>query len=172
MAAQSTYTPIGTLTASGSNQTLSFTNIPSTYTDLVLVCFIRSQTSGTTDSVLMQVNSTQSIYSDTTLSGNGSAASSTRGSNTYGTFIGNCPAAGSTSGIFGSITTHIENYANTTTYKTQLSKNANDQNGSGYSQETVGLMRLTGAINNVTVLTASANITVGSTATLYGITAA
>jgi len=161
--------PIAYAANNGSSQTITFTNIPQIYQDLLLVTSIRSSTSATTDSILVQFNSTTSIYSDTDLYGNGSSASSSRGSNTYGMFAGYCAANTATSSIFGSHQTHILDYANTSAYKTTINRASADLNGSGYSVLTAGLARTTSAITTVTVFPASANMIIGSTATLYGV---
>ena len=70
----STYTAIATQTASGSTTALTFSSIPQTYTDLVIVCLL---TAGNTGDAYLRYNSdTGTNYSDTALRGNGSAASS------------------------------------------------------------------------------------------------
>jgi len=79
MAAGSTYTPIATTTLGSSATSYTFTSIPSTYTDLVIVAQIKGDT--TTYLNLRFNGDTGSNYSRTTLSGNGSTASSERRSN-------------------------------------------------------------------------------------------
>ena len=63
----------------------------------------------------------------------------------------------------------IQNYANTTTYKTMISR-ASDatQNAIAY----VGLWRSTSAINSITLSVSAGTFAIGSTFTLYGIKAA
>ena len=159
----STYTPIATTTASGSASTITFSSIPSTYTDLVIV-LNGNATTGSTGSIALQFNSdTGSNYSYTRLLGDGSAASSARGSSTTATYIGD---TGTDRAVF---IVSLNNYANTTTYKTSISR-SNSQN---YVSSYVGLWRSTSAISTVT-LTApvGANWSSTTTATLYGIKAA
>ena len=64
---------------------------------------------------------------------------------------------------------HFNNYSNTTTYKTVLLRNSMYQ---AEASATVALWRSTAAITRITLSLASGNIKSGSTATLYGITAA
>lgn len=148
----------------------AFTNIPSGYQDLMVVINARGSRSLTSDDCLIRFNNDGSgINSWTFLQGDGSSATSAR--NTSGNnfiVVGSMPASNATSGIFGSIICHILNYANTSTYKTILSRSACDLNGSGYSQETIGLYRSTSAINRIDV-TQYVGYTSGSTATLYGV---
>lgn len=165
MAAGSTYTPIATITASGSTTTVTFSSIPSTYTDL------RIMISGTIGSggndVIMYFNGdTATNYSATYINGNGSAAVSARYTSrvniplSYGSGI---------SPTQGNFYTDIMNYSNTTTYKTALSRVNNTQYG---LDQGVGLWRSTAAINSVTIGSSSANMSSTTTLTLYGIAAA
>jgi hypothetical protein len=61
------------------------------------------------------------------------------------------------------------NYANTTTYKTVLSRANNSAAG---TEAIVGLWRSSAAITSMTVLSETGNIAIGSTFSLYGILAA
>jgi hypothetical protein len=151
-----TYEPIATATVSSS--TVSFTNIPSTYTDLIVVGVI--QTSGT-----LRVNDDSgSTYSETRLIGNGSTASSTRAANyTGGWDLTN--ASNPTSTAPGLCTWQFFNYASTSVNKTALYSFNNDQNGSGNVEQCVLLWRSTSAINKLAFTQTSFTGTV----TLYGI---
>lgn len=165
MAAGSTYTPIATYTLLGSASSYTFSSIPTTYTDLVLVM---TATQGAGTSVYCQVGNgsvdTGSNYSYTGLYGSGSAAGSARASNQTGAYLG---YLGSTT-IYNAIN-HFMNYSNTTTYKTILNrKNQSDQ----YVEADVALWRSTAAINTIKIYPQSGNFDAGSTFTLYGIAAA
>jgi hypothetical protein len=167
----STYTPIATLTSSGSTSTFSFTSISGTYTDLVLVCSLRSSFSIGVHDTLIRVNgSTSAIYSRTTLNGNGSSASSTRNTSQTGFYAGQVQGATSTSGVFSTQLIQLMNYSNATTNKTFLSRNNSPTDS---TSAIVGLWRNTAAITQVDILNADgSNWVSGSTATLYGIKAA
>ena len=75
----STYEKIVTTTL-GSNGALSFTSIPATYTDLILVAYAEGYyTASSYDAVNLRLNNdTGNIYSYTAIEGNGSSASSSR----------------------------------------------------------------------------------------------
>ena len=108
-----------------------FSNIPQGYQDLRIVASVRSTASATTDQLALFIGSYGSnIYGETYLYGDGSSASSGRGS-TQGSFTNSAiiPAATSTSGVNASVTIDILNYANTSTYKTLLWRTAADTNG-------------------------------------------
>ena len=167
MAAESTYTPIATTTLGSAVTSYTFSSIPSTYTDLVLI--ISAAASSGLDLAIRYNGDSGSNYSETILTGNGTSASSTREtSQTRGLLDYN----GIPSSTLGNNVTivNIMNYANTTTYKTALSR-ANNA-GSGTDANVI-LWRSTSAINSVTVLSSNVNnISSGSTFTLYGIAAA
>lgn len=171
MAAGMTYTPLARTTLTSSASTVTFSSISSAYTDLVLVITGRSTRAATDDSLYLQFNSdTATNYSYTELAGNGTAASSGRASTqTQIRPATNFDAASQASNTFTPIIINIQNYANTTTYKTTLSRN----NMTAKEVSTVvGLWRSTAAVSTILLKCAVGNLEAGSTFTLYGILAA
>jgi len=115
-----TYEPISTQTLGTATATVTFSSIPQTYTDLVLIVN-HSVTTGN-PSIHGRFNSdTGSNYSRTRLLGNGSTAVSTRG--TSQTFLGLATGAGSSTTREGIMICNVFNYANATTYKTCITRN-------------------------------------------------
>jgi hypothetical protein len=170
MAAGSTYTPISTYTVTGSTSftAINLTSIPQTYTDLILVIVGSNTASGYSDNLIrMRPNSdSSSTYSSTYLTGDGSSATSTRRSGNSIFYLGDIGTVPSTN-IF-----QFNNYSNTTTYKTILSRTSNTD---AMSRVSVGLWQSTSAISSIYIdLNASSgnDWSVGSTFTLYGILAA
>lgn len=170
MAAGSTYTPIATTTLGSAANSYTFTSIPTTYTDLVLI--VSAQGSTAAQNLLCQVGNgsvdTGTNYSSTWLSGNGSAASSSRLSgriNAVLDSVGYPPISGS----FNTLIANFQNYSNTTTYKTLISRSGSAPTG---TDAIVSLWRSTSAINTIKVYLLSNNLAVGTTLTLYGIAAA
>jgi len=167
--AGNTYESIATNTISGSStNSVTFSSIPSTYTDLVIV-FQGTKISAGGQSLIYQLNGdTGSNYSFTYLGGNGSTVSSGRVSNsTYaalGAWVANLSTTGESDFLY------LMNYSNTTTYKTALCRSSA---ASSAIEANVGLWRSTAAINSVTLSIGSpAAFTAGSTFSLYGIKAA
>jgi hypothetical protein len=161
-----TYEPISTTTLSTATASITFSTISGAYTDLVLVFFTPSNSIN--DDMYLQYNSdTGSNYSNTTLRGNGTTASSTRGSNTTGARFSDMSSPTTTTSNTAII--HIMNYANTTTYKTNISRSNNASTG---IDAMVTLWRNTAAITSVKVYPASGNMATGTIATLYGIKSA
>jgi hypothetical protein len=154
-----TYTLIASNTLGSAAADVTFSSIPGTYTDLILVANIDA-----TDytSVWLQFNSdTGSNYSRTILVGDGTSATSDRSSNATNTAI----AVANTE--WGTMIFQIMDYSNSTTYKTALARSANNSQ----TRAGVGLWRSTSAITSVKVGISAANFNSGSTFRLYGIEA-
>ena len=101
------------------------------------------------------------------LNGNGTTASSDRGSSETQLVIAN--TSGSTT-LELAIIANIFNYSNTTTFKTILSRSGN---AGASTTAAVSLRRDTSAITTISFdLTGASTYSVGSTFTLYGIKAA
>ena len=162
----STYEPIGTYTVSGgSPATFNFTSIPSTYTDLRIVATV---TSSATSNFYLRVNAdSSSLYSWTRLSGNGSAAASTRTTNQTIWQLNNSAIDAT---IPESFFIDIFSYAGST-FKTALWTASQDNNGSGTTSNYVGLYQSTTAITSLSLQALNPVDTYnnGSTVTLYGI---
>lgn len=175
LTAGSTYTPISSQTLGSAAASITFSSIPSTYTDLVLVIAGKNTASGYGWG--LQFNSdTAANYSWTMIEGSGTAATSSRGGGTGTTgqsiyFVYNQGISDSQ----GNAIVNIQNYANSTTYKTVVLRENNPSSTTfpGLSAS-VGLWRSTSAINAVTLMVPAAGTTIaaGTTATLYGIAAA
>jgi len=167
MAAGSTYTPIATTTLGSAVTSYTFSSIPSTYTDLVLVTNFGADTA---TYARCRINGdTGSNYSETSVGGNGSLAQSFRDSNvSNGAYITYNGYAGTNAGSAMYIL-NLNNYSNTTTYKTILTREAAAASSAG---ATVSLWRSTAAINSIMLYMNSGNFASGSTFTLYGIAAA
>lgn len=161
-----TYEPIATTTANGSNSSYTFSSIANTWTDLVLVSNIGVVSS---DTFIIQVNGdTGSNYSRTFLSSYGSSGNSGRNTSETWINLSNQDGPQSNAGSWVQVA-HFMNYANTTTYKTVIGRSNNASTG---VTAAVGLWLNTNAITSITVRTVSQNFTSGSTFTLYGIKAA
>ena len=160
-----TYEPIATYTAPSAQASYTFSSIPSTYTDLILVSSAKSN--GTGDDLRIVLNtSANANYSFTQLYGNGSSALSNRGSGETSGYIGGVNASG---GSFETVITQFQSYSNGTTFTSWLSRS--NQAGSVVNAIT-GLWRYVDVINSIQIKCPSNNLAAGSTFTLYGIKAA
>lgn len=163
-----TYDCIATTTTSGNATTITFSSIPSTYTDLILIYngglsgfdFLYSRYNGDTGS----------NYSGSALFGQGTSVGGHRySSQTYNNLIGWGIGQGTALTSIGAI--HFLDYANTTKFKSIMARNANPESGGGNSNE-VHLWRSTSAINSISLTGVnSRTMTNGSTFALYGVKA-
>lgn len=167
MAAGSTYTPIATTTLSSAAADYTFTSIPGTYTDLVLI--VNGGTSSSGQSIGMRFNGDSgNNYSSTDLVADASGPASGRTTNTnFIRIVGR--GIGTDSTLIDNGVTSIQNYSNSTTYKSTL----NRSNVSGGVIVCAALWRSTAAITSITIFgEGPSNLITGTTLTLYGITAA
>jgi len=159
-----TYEPISTITLS-SNNTFTFSSIPSTYTDLKLVVSCLVNVGSFTGQIRFN-NISSTTYSDTILYGTGASASSSFVTGDTSLTPGGWGSNGGTQNVL--ITYDIFSYASSN-YKTVLMTWNNDKNATGSVEYSVGLWRSTSAITSIAFLN---TISSGSMATLYGIKAA
>jgi hypothetical protein len=172
MAAGNTFEAIATQTLGSATGIITFSSIPQTYTDLIMVVSAKV-TSATYDISAIRVNSVTSNYSRTYLEGSGSSATSGRGTAEISLRAGYLPGTNYTSELSADIY-HFMNYANTTTYKTVLCRcNAVNTSTNFNVMTQVSLIPTTSAITQITLQTANgANLNTGSTFSLYGIKSA
>jgi PhoPQ-activated pathogenicity-related protein len=162
----STYVKIETIeVGSGGASTITFSSIPSTYTDLLLKLSLRDNRSGyAINSASIKFNSTSTTYVGRQIYySSGSLGSGT--STAWG-----IPSPVDTSYIFTNTDIYIPNYANNK-HKAFVVDNAAEGNGSYYEITMItGLWQDTTAISNVSFSAAgSASFVEYSSATLYGI---
>ena len=105
-------------------------------------------------------------YSRTEMLGTGSSITNFRGSNEPYAYISSTYAP---TGEIGAFVTNIMNYADTTTFKSLLSRANNSTIGPSM---VINLWRSTAAINTILLTPIGTGFDVSSTFTLYGIKAA
>ena len=161
-----TYEPISTNTLGSATNSVTFSSIPSTYTDLVLVC--TGTNSSGFDGIDIRVGNgsvdTGSNYGMVAVNGNGTNAQSFRDVNN--TSMTNMGITGSSTRQASIL--HFMNYANTSMFKAVLGRSSiKDFRVAGLG----AIWRSTSAINTIQLRSdnASYNFTVGSTFTLWGI---
>ena len=155
----STYTPIATQTLGSAASSVTFFNIPQGYTDLVLVIQGTHTSTGNNWIGLQYNGDTNTTYSSTVVRGDGSSAISSR--NTSDNYAGRAiiTSAQQSNAIY-----QIQNYSNSTTYKTCLARS----NGAEVDMS-VGLWRNTAAITTVTIVNIGTTFSSGTTFSIYGI---
>ena len=160
----STYTPIYSQTLSGSTSSITFSNIPTTYTDLMLEISGKNSTYNASSGELRFNGDTGSNYSNTELTGGSGGAQSFRTANASSQQIYRTD-----SGNFSANVVHIQNYSNSTTYKTIIGRYSTPSVVGGFA----GLWRNTSPITSITMIPeGGTTFSSGSTFTIYGIKAA
>jgi len=177
MPAGSTYTPIATTTLASDASTYTFSSIPQTYTDLIIIAsqYVKFTSAGTAGVFLRFNGSSAAYYSATLLYGTGSSALSARNTNqTRGQVAQTYTSTSSTSTKFNPAIVQIQNYSNTTTHKTTIGRGSA---ADGVVDANVMLWRgstgsSTEAITSIEISTDGTSFYAGSTFTLYGIASA
>jgi len=169
-----TYTLIASNTLSSTASSVTFSAIPSTYTDLVIRASLRDDSSGLyPNAVNLTFNgSSASNYSYTYLIAENTSPSSVRYSNQPAVYINNSVnGSTSTSNTFSSVELYIPSYTATQNkaFSTSFVTEANSASNLLWSIGAgAGLRSVTAAITSIT-LDRGANLAVGSSFFLYGI---
>lgn len=159
-----THTYLASNTLSSNQTSVDFSSISGSYTDLILIL----EGTGTADlDLCLRFNSdTGTNYSMTNLRGDGTSPYSTSDTSRDRMAVGIITSTRTMSQI------NIQDYSNSTTYKSVLART--DSTNATYGlMARVGLWRSTAAITTITVLTnTTSGLASGMTLSLYGIKAA
>ena len=169
-----TYEPIATTTL-GSSANITFSSIPSTYTDLVIVITGTASAANNSNAILFNGDTwgNSSLYSLTFMSGYPTAGVGVESSRrtSYSGIVTNPTTTNSSSVPYMQKIT-IFSYRSSF-FKTVLAEQHSNFNGSsGGVTFTAGSWRSTSAITSVTVAVADSTYNSGTIATLFGIKAA
>lgn len=160
-----TYEPIAKVTLGSASNTISFSNISGSYTDLILQCRITGVSTEGYSSGLRFNSDTNTNYSYNNLYANGSSVTATKVSNSGIMYVLGVDQGLQNSVNFGTI--NIFNYSNSSIYKTILTQWGQPENA---TMVNTGLWRSTSAITSID-LSHYSNYTfsTGSIFTLYGV---
>lgn len=160
-----TYEKIASYAATGSVADITFSSIPSTYTDLVLKFSTRNSIADL--DILIKFNGSTSSFTAKRLYGSGSGSG---GTDSLARTAGLIEDSSYTASTFASNEIYIPNYASSTQYKSYSVDSVTENNATlSYVLFGAGLWSSNSAINSVTIAPAASNIVQFSTATLYGI---
>ena len=168
----STYTLISSNVLSSSAASVTFSAIPSTYTDLVLRISARNSDTGRADVYLTVNGSGSSIYSATNVRGTGAAASSASYSAAAQFSFLQADSSSNTANTFGSLEIYIPNYL-ASANKPMSAFGVQEDNSASTNAWIVAnamLFSSTTAISSLTMANAGAvTFNSGSSFYLYGI---
>ena len=143
-------------------------DIPSDYTDLVVMLSGRSSHSGTVDDFIIAINGSTSNFSYRHLYGDGSSAGSYGTTTNYQGWVnGNT----STANTFGSIQLYIPNYRSAVAKSISNDHITENNATTSYQGLISSLWNVTDPITSITLDLQNGNFMEHSSASLYGITA-
>ena len=166
-----TFTQIGTAVTVGSGGAtdITFSSIPSTYTDLVINYSVRGTDSSANLGFILKFNSNTSGYTERTLFGNGSSASSNTPATQPGILFNYMNGSTSTSSTFSNGSIYVPNYASSSN-KSVSSDSVTENNATAsIVMMTAGLWSNSAAITSITLTPAAGTLVQHSTAYLYGV---
>jgi hypothetical protein len=166
----STYTLISSNVLASSAASVTFSAIPSTYTDLVLRMSMRGSASADSRDVQITLNAATTNYSFTALEGAGSAGAFTsRGTTETYLFAGYSSAALNTANTFASSEIYIPSYTASQNKPISSFTVKEDNTTTGAIEAVANLWRNTAAITSIAIQLSTGNFVSGSSFYLYGI---
>ncbi len=165
-----TYTPLATITLTGTDSEVVFASIPSGYRDLIFSISILGTSND--QSCVMQLNAdTGANYSNVRMSGWGASY----GSNTTGTsyiFVSGYNYGLATSGAYTIAQGSIMDYSATDKHKTTLIRSRSSRdNGDTDTTAGAGRWANTNAVNQIKFYLTAGSFAAGSTFSLFGVIA-
>lgn len=153
----------------GGAANIEFTSIPATYTDLCVMFSLRDDAAGTpVNNILLTINASASGYSERSLYGNGSTATSAGRSNVnIGLFYSN--SAGATSNTFANGSIYIPNYVGSNNKSISIDVVTENNATTAYTVFNAALWSNSAAITSIKLASTGATYVQYSSAYLYGI---
>ena len=150
---------------------ISFTSIPNTFTDLLLVCSFRSTENTVGSNAEIRFNGSSSGYSSRLLYGTGSSAASATGGSDRIHWAPTTSGGSSTANTFGNAQIYIPNYASSNAKSVSIDAVAENNATASRQDINAALWNNSAAISTIAFTwEQSANFAIGSSVTLYGIT--
>jgi len=163
-----TYVAIAKQVMTGTQATITFSAIPSTYTDLVVLGSVRTDRASTVDYLKIRFNG---ATVDTNLTGRfiyGDGATATSSTAAYAQ-VARVDAASNTSNTFSNVEIYIPNYVGSTYKPISSSGVAEDNSTTGYDQASASLFSDTTAISSISLVNLFGSFVNGTRFDLYGI---
>lgn len=165
----STYTLISSNVLTSSAASVTFSAIPSTYTDLEIRFSARGDNASVNSYAVFTLNGTTANYSETRIEWDGSSVGSYRRSSASNIQLLSVGGSTVTANTFSSHSIYIPNYTASQNKPISVSFNRENNATGGYLGALAGLWSNTAAVNSITITNASGNFVAGSSFYLYGI---
>jgi hypothetical protein len=163
---------ISTQTLTGSVGSITFSSIPSTYTDLKVLLCLRTDVADTNSTLQSRFNGDGGAnYTSLILYGNGSGTGAIpQGLGaTWMNFSSCIPAANATANIFSNMSVDVLNYSGDQLKRTSGEVTRENNASSGYAAFVAHRWNSTAAINQIYFAPTAGNFVTNSTISLYGI---
>lgn len=168
-----TYTLIQAQNLASSAASVTFSSIPSTYTDLVLKASIRTDdATGSSNNIYVRFNGLTGDFSYTRLISNGATASSSRATAQTAllTYNAGADAATATANTFSNLELYIPSYTVSQNKPISLFTVQEDNSATAFIANIAHLWSVTAAISSLVITQpGGANLVTGSSFYLYGI---
>jgi hypothetical protein len=163
-----TYKAIATVTVgSGGAANIEFTSIAADWTDLIILCSLRSNSASTADNLKIELNGSTSNFTARSI-----YSTSDSSPNSYSFSIGEIAginATNTTASVFSNTTIYICNYASANNKSISTDSVAENNATRGDLSLYATLWSNSSAITSIKLVAAGGNFIQYSTATLYGI---
>jgi hypothetical protein len=163
----SAWTVIAHTELSSAQANISFSSIAGSFTDLVILCSLRSTQASSVEQIRLNINSSTSNFTKRFLQGSGSATATYSGSDSQ---TGYASSGNNTSNTFGNGLIYIPNYAGSTAKIIYADIVTENNATEAFQVIHTGLWNVTNAITSIAISTQNGNLAQYSSATLYGIT--
>jgi len=167
-----TYKLISKVTVSSATSSITFSSIPSTYTDLLVKVSPRFSSASANKTLVMRFNSDASTsnYKNKRLQSYGTGVSSSVEEGYNGGYISEVNAGSNTANTFSNVEIYIPNYAGSNNKFFSVDSAMENNATTAYAQLLINLWSNTAAITSITLVEQSSdNFVQYSTARLYGI---
>jgi len=165
-----TYKLIDKVILSANQASVTFSSIPSTYTDLSISASIRTTQANVYGSMKLQLNGSSLSYTSREITGDGASATSTsRTIVDNGLFTGNADGASATTNTFSNANIYIPNYLSSNNKSLSIDTVMENNATEAYAYMITGLWSNTSAVTSVTFAWSASNLLSGSSFYLYGI---
>jgi len=155
---------IETITLDSSASSITFSNIPQDYTDLMIKVSSRSTRNAGADFLELLPNASTSVTA-LRLQGDGAAVAS---DSLTGGRVANMPAASTTSNTFGNFEIYFSNYTNSSNKSASINAVSEDNATTAYQTLVAFIYNNTSAITSIRMEGQLGSLDAGSTFSLYG----
>lgn len=160
-------TKIAQVTLASTAGGIVFSAIPSTFTDLYVVFSGADTTVAGPSDLWFVINGDYSGETLKTLSGSGSAVTSSSNTNFFGTKL--LPGSSATANTFCNVAFYLPNYASTSAHTISIDGVGENNGSTAYQFLGAGAKTVTTPISSVGIYTTQNLLAINSSATLYGI---